>query len=315
MIPVTPFRTMTSEPVRPRHLSFNTEVVARDIRDSLDRRWIRSTTAFRFGTFSNATDAVQRTMLIVPSVDLLLTGIYVGLYAATTVDCTVTVSVNGSPVYERTFTGLGATARLDWSEGFAEITEAETVTVVAEATGTVNELHIGLAMEHDRFQGALPTAPSPARFGYTTPAALLTTLNTFSAAAAAAISDDENAEQSTDVSIIRGPSGVASTFVTAERYTIQVPDTGRTIKTATLYVVADVDVVVRATFYNAAAVSQHVLSCTGVDSSTAVTDTDVVGDTQPGSGATSAANDWTLIFSVSGAAGTIQESYVSIEWE
>lgn len=315
MIPVTPFRVMTSEPIRPRHLSGNMEVVARDIRDSLARRWLRSTTPFRFGAFDNTTPAVQRTMLIVPSVDLLLTGVYVGFYAATTVTCTVTVNVNGSPVYVRTFTGLGATMRLDWSEGFAELTEAQSVTIVAEASGTVNNLHVGLAMEHDRFQGAPPSPPSPVRFGYTDPASLRTILNTFSAAVASAISDDENAEGQTDIDLIRGPSGVASGTVTSDTYTIQIPDTGRTVKSATLYVVADVGVVLTARIIDASAVTQHTLQGTGIDSSTAVTDTDVVGDTQPGAGATSAANDWTLVFSVGGAAGTIQESYVSIEWE
>ena len=108
---------------------------------------------------------------------------------------------------------------------------------------------------------------------------------------------------------------MASGTVTADLYTIQIPDVGRTIKSATLYLVADVGVVLTLRFLNAAAATQHTLSCTGVDSSTAVTDTDVVGDTQPGSGATSSANDWTLLFSATGAAGTIQESYVSIEWE
>ena len=191
MIPVTPFRVMTSEPVRPRHISGNMEVVARDVRDSIARRWLRSTTPFRFGTFDNTTALVQRTLLLVPSVDLLLTGVYVGLYAATTVTCTVKINVDGNTVYEKEFTGLGATARVDWSEAIAKLAEAVSVEIIATASGTVNNLHVGLAMEHDRFQGAPPTEPSPVRFGYTAPTTLRTTLNTFSAAAAGGITAHE----------------------------------------------------------------------------------------------------------------------------
>jgi hypothetical protein len=316
MIPLVPFKQNTSEPIRPQHISENMEVVARDIRDNILQRWMRTTTIHRLGAMTNTSPAAHCKLTIPTSTGSIVSGIYLGLYSASTV--TVTVSIDGSAVFTKQIVGGGATTRVDWIEALAGDNSASyTITVVVTGSGTwsVDELHVGLAIEHDRFQFAPPAAPTPTRFGYTTPAALRTSLNTFNAAADTAVDADTAADEQTDYDVLRGPSGVADTFVTADRYTYRIQDLKRTIKTASLVLVADSGVTVTATIANASAVTQHVLTAAGTGTSNEIIDTDVVGDTQPGGFVYNSGADWTVVFAVSAGTGTIHECYLVLEWE
>lgn len=315
MIPLVPFKQNTSEPIRPPHISENMEVVARDVRDNLLQRWMRTTTIHRFGSMTEASPTSHCTLTLKSSVQVVLSGVYIGLYSANS--ATVTVTVDGDTVYTKTLVGLGATTRVDWSEAVASSGNGVDIVVTVTGTGTwtVNELHIGLALEHDRFQGAPPTAPTPTRFGYTTPAALRTSLNTFNTDADTAIDADTAADEQTDYDVLRGPSSVAHTVVTADAYTYQIPDLGRTIKSAALVLVADSGITITATIANAAAATQHTLTAVGTGTLNEVVDYDAVGDTQPGSTVTDSANNWTVVFALTAGTGTIHECYLVLEWE